>query len=572
MSESWDGRERLVAGRFLLLRELGRGGMGTVWLAADETLGRQVAIKELRPRQGLAGADLEAQRQRALREARSAARIHHANAVTLYEVIPAGTGDEAVYLIMEFVEGPTLGELIAGEGPLPASRVAHYGLQLLDVLESAHALGIVHRDVKPGNILIATGDQVKLADFGIAHIAGAARLTRGGVMGTYAYMAPELFDNAPITPSADLWSLGATLYDAAEGRGPFDRDSTAEILSAILVADLPVPHSEPHVAAAIEGLLRRDPSQRASAGETRAHLRQVPGMAAPSDPPRASHRGWDPNRPTGQQTGGWPTGPPAPPPPPPTDTHPARRSVVRLAAAAGIVLLAVAGVVAAVLATRPGPPSGTVIDNQGNTTTADSPTASPGPTGKALTAGPGTAGTVSSATTRPPSASPPATVARTTAPAAVPPVTKASVGSATTLPCATHDLTATLGPYHPNAGNIVQIIDFTNVSGAPCTLYGYPGVALTTGTTPAAQVGAAANRTSSAPSLVTLAPGKTANAQLEIVDAENYPSCSPIATSYLQIYLPEQTAATYLPFASTGCRSAAVRLLLVGAMRLGEGT
>jgi hypothetical protein len=159
-------------------------------------------------------------------------------------------------------------------------------------------------------------------------------------------------------------------------------------------------------------------------------------------------------------------------------------------------------------------------------------------------------------------------VAKTTAPAVVP----ASVGSATTSPCATHDLTATLGPYHPNAGNIDQIIDFTNVSGATCTLYGYPGVALTTGMTPSAQVGAAANRTSSAPSLVTLAPGKTANAQLEIVDAGNYPSCSPIATSYLQIYLPEQTAATYLPFTSTGCRSAAVRLLFIDVVRQGEGT
>ena len=570
MSESWDGRERLVAGRFLLLRELGRGGMGTVWLAADETLGRQVAVKELRPRQGLAGADLEAQRQRALREARSAARIHHPNAVTLYEVIPAGADDEAVYLIMEFVEGPTLGELIAGEGPLPATRVAHYGLQLLDVLEAAHALGIVHRDVKPGNILIAAGDRVKLADFGIAHITGAARLTRGGVMGTYAYMAPELFDNAPVTPSADLWSLGATLYDAVEGRGPFDRDSTAAILRAILVADLPVPRCEPHLAAAIEGLLRRDPRERASVDETRAHLRQTAGtLPPPSGPPPTQHRGWDPNRPTGQQTGGWPTAPPAPPPPPPTDTHPERRSPVRLAAAAGVVLLAAAGVVAAILATRPSAPRGTIIDNQGKTTAAGSPTASPGPTGKALTASSGPASAASAPTTaRQSSASSPVTIA-STATAAAPP---ASSGSVTTSPCATHDLTATLGPYHPNAGNIDQVIDFTNVSGAPCTLYGYPGVALTTGTTPSAQVGAAANRTSSAPSLVTLAPGKTANAQLEIVDAENYPSCSPIATSYLQIYLPEQTAATYLPFTSTGCRSATVRLLFIDVVRQGEGT
>ena len=566
MSESWNGRERLVAGRFLLLRELGRGGMGTVWLAADETLGRQVAIKELRPPRGLAGADLEAQRQRALREARSAARIHHPNAVTLYEVIPAGAEDEAVYLVMEFVEGPALGELIASEGPLPASRVANFGLQLLDVLEAAHALGIVHRDVKPGNILIAAGDQVKLADFGIAHIAGTARLTRGGVVGTHAYMAPELFDNAPITPSADLWSLGATLYDAVEGRGPFDRESTAAVLRAILAADLPVPQCEPHLAAAIEGLLRRDPRERASTGETRAHLRQVPGMPPRAGPPPGPRRGWDPDAPTGRHTGGWPTVPPELPPP--TDTHPARLSPVRWAAVAGVVLLAAGGVAAAILATRPGPPK-PIADNQGNTATAGSPTASPGPTGKAPTASTSPASAASTATTQQSSASPPATVAQTTAQAVAP----ASVGSATTSACTTNDLTATLGPYTPNAGNIDQIIDFTNVSGATCTLYGYPGAALATGTTSAAQVGAAADRTSSEPSLVTLARGGTANAQLEIVDTGNYPpaTCSPVSTSALQIYPPDQTTPMYLSYPTTGCRSSKVHLLVIGVVRSGAG-
>jgi serine/threonine protein kinase len=567
MSESWDGRQRLVAGRFLLLRELGRGGMGTVWLAADEMLGRQVAIKELRPPRGLAGADLEAQRQRALREARSAARIHHPNAVTLYEVIPAGADDEAVYLIMEFVEGPTLGELIASEGPLPASRVAHYGLQLLDVLDAAHALGIVHRDVKPGNILIAAGDRVKLADFGIAHIAGAGRLTRGGVVGTHAYMAPELFDNAPITPSADLWSLGATLYDAVEGRSPFDRESTAAMLYAIVAADLPVPRCEPHLAAAIEGLLRRHPRERASVDETRAHLRQTAGTPPPpAGPPSVPHRRWDPDASTGFHTGGWPTVPPAPPPPS-TDTHQARGRPVRWAAISGVVLLAVAGVVAAVLATRPGPPSGTIVDNAGNTASSDSATDSHSPTGKASSTSSGLTRSVSAATTRQSSTSSPVTVAPATAPA-VPP---AGGGGVTTSACTTSDLTVTLGPYNPNAGNGDQIIDFTNVSDAACTLYGYPGVSLTTGTTPSAQVGAAADRTSSAPSLVTLARGGTANAQLEIVDAQNYPSCSPVATSYLQIYLPGQTAATYLPYTSTGCRSTA-QLLFIGAVRQGEGT
>jgi serine/threonine protein kinase len=217
---------RLVAGRYRLVRELGRGGMGTVWLAADELLGRAVAVKELRPAAGREGADLQNQQQRALQEARSAARIQHPGVITLYEVIPAAAADDPVYLIMELVEGLTLGELIARDGPLPAPQVASYGLQVLDALAAAHALGIVHRDVKPENIMITAGDRAKLSDFGIAHTIGDPRLTSSGVLGTQAYVAPELFDAAPITPAADLWSLGATLYHAAEGHGPFNRDST----------------------------------------------------------------------------------------------------------------------------------------------------------------------------------------------------------------------------------------------------------------------------------------------------------------------------------------------------------
>src|SRR6185437_3928150 len=123
----------LIAGRYLLMRELGRGGMGVVWLAADEFLGRQVAVKELRPPHGLTSEELDIYRRRALQEARSAARIHHPNAVTLYEAIPAGEQDDAMYLIMEFVDGLTLGQLVARQGPLPSARVAALGLQLLDV-------------------------------------------------------------------------------------------------------------------------------------------------------------------------------------------------------------------------------------------------------------------------------------------------------------------------------------------------------------------------------------------------------------------------------------------------------
>jgi serine/threonine protein kinase/sugar lactone lactonase YvrE len=265
---------RLVAGRYLLLNELGRGGMGTVWLADDPLVHRHVAVKELRPPQGLP-AEREVFAQRALSEATSAARVRHPGAVTLYDVLPATADDDAVYLIMELIEGPTLAQLIQSRGPLPDAVAAGYGLQLLDVLDAAHALGIVHRDVKPANIIITPAGQAKLTDFGIAHVLGDARLTRSGVMGTQAYMAPELFESQPITPAADLWALGATLYAATCGHGPFDRDSTAATLRAILLDDVPAPRCSPALAAAITGLLQRDPAHRATGGQTRAALRRT---------------------------------------------------------------------------------------------------------------------------------------------------------------------------------------------------------------------------------------------------------------------------------------------------------
>jgi serine/threonine protein kinase/sugar lactone lactonase YvrE len=274
---------RLVAGRYRLVRELGRGGMGVVWLAEDQLVGRQVAVKELRPPQGLADSDREVYGRRALQEARSAARVHHPGAVGLYDVLPATGADDAVYLIMELVEGPTLAEIIERGGPLPGPQIAAVGLQLLSVLDAAHALGVVHRDIKPGNIIIAAG-QAKLTDFGIAHSVGDPRLTRTGVMGTQAYLAPELFESAPISPAADLWSLGATLYHAAEGRGPFERATTGATLRAILIEDLPAPTCPPPLAAAITGLLQRDPARRATTSQARACLQQATALAVPQSP------------------------------------------------------------------------------------------------------------------------------------------------------------------------------------------------------------------------------------------------------------------------------------------------
>ena len=278
---------RLVAGRYRLASELGRGGMGVVWLADDQLVGRRAAVKELRPPHGLPAAERDVFGRRALQEARSAARIDHPGAVTLYDVLPASDGDDAVYLIMELIAGPTLAQVISQHGRLPEATVAAFGLQLLDVLDAAHTLGVVHRDIKPANILIAPGGQAKLTDFGIAHTIGDARLTRSGIMGTQAYLAPELFESAPITPAADIWSLGATLYAAAEGHGPFDRDTTGATLRAILIDDLPAPRCSPPLATALTGMLQRDPAHRATTSHARAAL-QAAARAAPPPPALAS--------------------------------------------------------------------------------------------------------------------------------------------------------------------------------------------------------------------------------------------------------------------------------------------
>ncbi|MCL2583409.1 MAG: serine/threonine-protein kinase [Streptosporangiales bacterium] len=268
---------RTIAGQYHLLSELGRGGMGTVWLADDTVTGRRVAVKELRPPGGSSDDERGTYMQRAYSEARSAAQISHPNAVTLHHVIPATANDDTIYLVMEFVDGPTLAGLVSRHGgSLASPLVAKIGLELLDVLTEAHQLGIVHRDIKPGNVLIARGERAKLTDFGIAHVLGGARITRGGgVAGTLAYMAPEMFEGRDIAASSDLWSLGATLFYAVAGWAPFDRDTDAATMRAILTDPVPVPGCDPALAEAISGLLRRDPDQRLTADEASRLLRRV---------------------------------------------------------------------------------------------------------------------------------------------------------------------------------------------------------------------------------------------------------------------------------------------------------
>jgi hypothetical protein len=263
---------RVVAGRYRLTRQLGRGGMGAVWLGEDELAGRLVAVKELRAPAGVTEAEQEVFRKRALQEARSAARLAHPNAVTLYDIIPATSEDDAVYLIMEYIDGATLAQVISRDGPLSEPRTAGIALQLLSVLEAAHVLGIVHRDIKPANIMITADGRVKLTDFGIAHVVGGTRLTGSGVIGTPAYMAPEQLQGLDLTPAVDLWALGVTLYNAAAGRNPFDRETTAATFHAILMAELPGPACAPPLATVLAGLLVRDPAQRITITQARRLL------------------------------------------------------------------------------------------------------------------------------------------------------------------------------------------------------------------------------------------------------------------------------------------------------------
>jgi serine/threonine protein kinase len=308
--------DHLVAGRYRLEQELGRGGMGVVWRAVDTLIERTVALKELRPPPGDDSSFVE----RALREARNAGRLGHPSIVAVHDVIaPTAGGEPVVYLVMEYVPAPSLAEVIDRDGPLPPARVAAMGLGILDALTAAHALGVVHRDVKPGNVLVPNDDRVKLTDFGIALAAEDTRLTRSGVMGTHAYLAPECFDSGQVGPATDLWALGATLFHAVAGRAPFERPTTTATLRAILFEDAPAPPCGPPLADVIAGLLTRSPEQRLGSGAARELLQRAVSAPTPAPPPPTTNPGqpvWESQATTHHRAPG-PPGPAAPPSPPP---------------------------------------------------------------------------------------------------------------------------------------------------------------------------------------------------------------------------------------------------------------
>jgi serine/threonine protein kinase len=396
---------QLLAGRYRLGRVLGRGGMGTVWTAHDEMLGRDVAVKEVTPPPELTAEQRDVIRRRMLREARAAARISHPSAVTVYDVVEQ---DDRPWIVMQLLPPRTLADVVAASGPLPPAAVAAIGLDLVNALQAAHRAGVLHRDVKPANVMMADGRAV-LTDFGIATVDEDPALTSTGMLvGSPAFMAPERARGERPTPASDLWSLGATLFAAVEGDAPFRRDGQLPTLSALLTEQAPpAVHAGP-LQPVLAALLDRDPARRPDADHTRHLLADAQAAArrettvparveAPPAPAPTATMAAPVVEPAPQP----PSGPaPAPPPastPPPADVPPpaavpagssrGRRPVVAVVAAAVLLVGALAAAVIALRPDRPGDPAGSAAGSSPSASsssssgsgTAPSPAASTSP-------------------------------------------------------------------------------------------------------------------------------------------------------------------------------------------------
>ncbi|SDQ47071.1 serine/threonine-protein kinase [Thermostaphylospora chromogena] len=312
----------LLARRYRLLEPVGRGGMGTVWRAHDELLGRQVAVKEVRfP--NILDDDLRAELcTRTEREGRATAMVAHPSVITVFDVI---TEDDRPWIVMELLQARSLEQLVREQGPLPPRRVAEIGRQVIGAMRAVHAKGILHRDIKPSNVLV-TEDRAVLTDFGLAALEGDASITQAGiVLGSAGYIAPERVLGAKASPAADLWSLGATLYTAVEGKGLHGRRTAAAALAALSSGGpIPMERAGP-LAPVLEGLLRIDPDKRLDAARAslmlarvaaggsaeeplgqgaRRQVRSVPPIAVPPFVRRTAHRGLhraEGARPTGRR-------------------------------------------------------------------------------------------------------------------------------------------------------------------------------------------------------------------------------------------------------------------------------
>lgn len=319
----------MIAGRYELEREVGRGGMGAVWLAEDTVLGRRVAVKKVGVAPGGSSPDLE----RAEREARLAARLSHAHSVAVFDLV---TDDDGQWLVMEYVEGTTLAGLVKEEGALEPERATRLLQQAADALAAAHAAGIVHRDVKPSNMLVDEHGHVKLSDFGIAKAESDATLTQTGlVTGSPAYLAPEVASGRAATDASDVWSLGASLFHALAGRPPYQvGDNLMGTLYQIVHEEPPRLPDAGWLAPLLESTMTHDPADRWSMAQVRDYLAAGPAASRALPVPEPVPGATPAATPLPEATQALQAVQPAPAP-----TRPSRTPL--LLAAAGVVLLLV---------------------------------------------------------------------------------------------------------------------------------------------------------------------------------------------------------------------------------------
>ncbi|MFB6819730.1 serine/threonine-protein kinase [Streptomyces sp. NPDC056347] len=334
----------VIDGRYELLHSLGRGGMGEVWEALDTRLDRHVAVKGLLSRDAAGAATQEQMMQRARREAAAIAKIRHPNVVAVHDRVESGN---QVWIVMDLLDARSLADLMRAERRLSVRRTAAIGLQVLSGLRAVHEARVVHRDVKPANILFAKEDFAILADFGIATFDGAAPLTKAGeLIGTFKYLAPEILSQtaqeAPATAASDLWSLGVTLYEMVEGRHPFDRPNEYEVLvAACRSTPLPMEYGE-ELAEVVGQLMDKDPTRRLGAESAEVMLRDILRRTAPVPVGERASQGTHKNqeqeqereqeeqkRESGESGSGDPQPPVRPPaplsPPPPASSRPKKR-------------------------------------------------------------------------------------------------------------------------------------------------------------------------------------------------------------------------------------------------------
>ncbi|MFI8229712.1 serine/threonine-protein kinase [Streptomyces sp. NPDC085900] len=387
---------QLVAGRYRLADSIGSGGMGRVWRAHDEVLHRAVAIKELTAALYVSESDRERLLARTRAEARAAARINHSAVVTVHDVLEH---DGRPWIVMELVEGYSLADAVKERGRVEPAEAARIGLWVLRALRAAHSAGVLHRDVKPGNVLLGHDGRVLLTDFGIAQIEGDTTITRTGeVVGSVDYLAPERVRGHDPGPASDLWALGATLYTAVEGRSPFRRTSPLSTMQAVVEEEAAEPEFAGPLGPVMAALLAKDPARRPGAAEAEQMLAEA-AEGRRSDAAQAyvptQHAGGRYETQTGTGTGPYNTGTgprtgSATPYPPltgptaigstgigPTPAHPKRRRLRTFVLAVALAVI-VAGGTAVVLQKWN---EGRQSDARGTSGSSTSPTPSTTPTG-----------------------------------------------------------------------------------------------------------------------------------------------------------------------------------------------